>query len=384
MPVTPAAQAALRLHLADGVGSVTFHRLVERFGTVEAAAQASPSALMEVKGVGPKIAEQIFSAVRDPATLDAELSLADKLGISILCERDLDYPAPLRHISDPPAVLYVRGTLQPEDAVALAIVGMREPSRYGLEQAERFAMLAAGAGLTVVSGLARGIDAAAHRGALRAGGRTLAVLGNGLATVYPPEHVELADEIVKNGALVSELPLNTRPDVGTFPVRNRLIAGLTLGTMVVEGNVTSGSLITARLATDYNREVFALPGRIDNARALGPNTLIKRGEAAMVLDWPDVLDGLGDAGAALRGKGPRGQRSPNEPAEQQAQLPLVTLTGEEQTVFDVLSAGEAGADEIIEKTGLAVPKVLSALTMLQIKGLVGQKPGPVFERRAPS
>jgi DNA processing protein len=249
-----------------------------------------------------------------------------------------------------------------------------------LEQAERFALLAAGAGMTVVSGLARGIDAAAHRGALRAGGRTLAVLGNGLASIYPPEHASLADEISQKGALLSELPLHTRPDIGTFPVRNRIIAGLTLGTMVVEGNITSGSLITARLATDYNREVFAIPGRIDNARALGPNTLIKRGEAAMVLDWPDVLDGLGETGAVLRGKGPVLQRSPGQPPEQQA-LPLVALSAQEQKVYDFLAGGEAGTDEVLEKTGLAVPDTMSALTMLQIKGLVRQKPGPVFERR---
>ncbi|MFQ6047928.1 MAG: DNA-processing protein DprA, partial [Phycisphaerae bacterium] len=252
-------------------------------------------------------------------------------------------------------------------------VGARRASYYGLEQARRFGQLLAQAGLIVVSGLARGIDSAAHRGALDVAGRTIAVLGNGLAEVYPPEHRPLADQIAASGALLSELPMRTAPDSANFPRRNRLIAGMGLGVLVVEAGKNSGALITARLANDYNREVFAVPGRIDLPNSRGTNGLIRDGQAKLVIDLEDILDELGPVGQSLLGKEVHDVTTlPSRPVP-------ATLSSTEKQVLAVLSRHEAmPIESICQLSGATPAQAASALTMLQLKGAVRHLPGSLF------
>jgi DNA processing protein len=247
----------LRLCLVSGVGPRIRKSLLERFGSARAALAAAPSELRAVHGVGPKLTHNIADA-EQKIDVEAEIALCREHGIDILVESHADYPRVLREIHDPPGVLFVRGALQPNDALAIGIVGTRHGTQYGLRQAERLAGGLARAGLTVISGLARGIDAAAHRGALAAGGRTVAVLASGVMNIYPPEHDKLAEEIAARGALVSEAPPQSEPMAGTFPQRNRLISGMSLGVLVVEAAERSGALITARHAMEQGREVFPL------------------------------------------------------------------------------------------------------------------------------
>ena len=239
--------AAMRLHLATGIGPRLYGALLERFGSALAAAAAPASALAEVQGIGRATAGQIREAL-DGAEPDAELERARAAGVRVLVHGEADYPPGLGYLTDAPPILYVKGTLEPEDAQAVTLVGTRRCSLYGQDQAERLAAGLARAGFTVVSGLARGIDSAAHRGALAAGGRTLAVLGNGLGSVYPAENARLAAAVTERGALLSEFPMGVGPAPENFPRRNRILAGLSLGTVVVEAGRRSGALITARFA----------------------------------------------------------------------------------------------------------------------------------------
>ncbi len=256
-------RATLRLHLSEGVGAILFRRLVDAFGSAADVLAVGPAAWRKVQGIGPKLTKAI-AAVSDELVED-ELTEAAARGVTILTESDAAYPSALQHLPDRPPVLYVRGRLEPADAVALGVVGARRCTHYGLEQAQRFGELLGKAGFTVVSGAARGIDTAAHRGALIAGGRTLAVMGCGLSHVYPPENAELLDRIVAEdrGAILSELPMKTAVLAGNFPTRNRIVSGLSLGVLVVEAARRSGARITARQAAEQGKEVFALPGRVD-------------------------------------------------------------------------------------------------------------------------
>lgn len=363
-------EPTLRLHMTDGVGPVTFANLVDRFGSPEAALAADEQALMTVPGIGPIIARRIVQS-RDSVDLAGELELIDKLGLTVLTTHDSRYPFALRHVPDPPAVLYVQGELRESDAVAVAIVGSRRCSRYGHEQAERFAHLLARAGITVVSGMARGIDAAAHAGALAGGGRTVAVLGCGLARNYPPEHDALRERIAAGGAVVSELPLRTDPEAGNFPTRNRIIAALSLGTLVVEAAARSGSLITARMAHEYGREVFAVPGRIDSPYSQGPHSLLRDG-AKLVQCLDDILDELGDAGKTLRPSGP-------DPLFDD--VPVVKLSGPEGKLIVAMDGEPRGVEELASRAKLPIPEVMALLTQLQLKSQVSQLPGQLFIRR---
>ena len=247
----------VRLSLVEGVGPRIRRRLLDRFGDAATVLAAAPSDLREVEGVGPKLTERI---VRAGAEIDAEgqIAFCRCQGISILTELDAAYPRALREIPDPPGLLFVRGALKPSDALAIGIVGTRHGTYYGLRQAERLAASLARAGLTIISGLARGIDAAAHRGALDAGGRTLGILASGVMNIYPPEHDKLAEMVAANGALISEQPPRSTPLAGTFPQRNRIISGMSLGVIVVEAAERSGALITARHAMEQGRDVFAM------------------------------------------------------------------------------------------------------------------------------
>lgn len=392
-----AARLHLRLHLADGVGAITFGRLMERFGSAEAILGASHMTLREVEGVGEKTAEAIRAVAKDE-TWKEEVRLAEEQGVRILCREDADYPRPLTFIPDPPICLYVMGEVTREDALSIGIVGSRQASLYGIEQAQRFSELLCRAGLTVISGMARGIDQAAHMAAIRAGGRTIAVLGCGLCHCYPPESIELRDKIRAGGAVVSELPMGTRPTTQTFPRRNRIIAGLSLGTLVIEAGLRSGALITARLASEYNREVFALPGRVDTQQAEGTNDLIRQGGAKLVTGLADILDELGEAGEILaRGQAeqekPTGPNGPDMTAGaggREAQEAASSGSGggpmpaAQKAVYDIVGGEPVHLEQIAVQCDLPIGQVSAALTLLQLRGLVKQLPGNLFSRRKES
>jgi len=363
--------------MADGIGPILARRLIDHLGTIDAVLNASPSELAGVEGIGRQRLRALADARNDPAA-DREIELATKLGIRIVCLDDAEYPHPLRHITDPPLCFYIRGRLEPEDAVAIGIVGSRKCTRYGAEQAERFGTSLAGAGFTVISGLARGIDGAAQRGAIASGGRSIAVLGNGLATVYPPEHGELAMQIAARGAVVSELPLEAPPDAGNFPPRNRIIAGLGLGVLVIEAAQRSGASITARLASEYNREVFAVPGRVDTPSAHGVNAMIRDGQAKLVTCLQDILDDLGDVGRMMA---PTEASSPPASGESAAPEPP-GLTPDETAVWNALGSETVGLDELAADINLPVQTVATILTRLQLRGAVTALPGQRFERRS--
>ncbi len=374
---TPVASSAaiehLRWSLTAEVGPILFARIVERFGSAQQALGAGVQQLQTVDGIGRSIAETMTRS-RDEVDVKREVGLAAERGVRIICQDDDAYPAPLRHIPDPPICLYVRGTLEPTDAVAIAIVGARKCSLYGREQARRFAYVLASRGLTIVSGLARGIDGEAHKGAISAGGRTLAVLGNGLGSIYPPEHQELADRVAENGALLSELPMTAGPQAKNFLPRNRLIAGLSLGVLVVEAGHRSGSLTTARLASEYNREVFALPGRVDSEHSAGTNALIRDQSGKLVTRAEDVIEELGEVGEALGGAGPDPDGNGQPPAAR------VNLGDDERAVFGQLGREERSIESLADGADLPASKVAAALITLQLKGLARQLPGNLFVR----
>jgi DNA processing protein len=278
MPLTETHEARLRLSLAPGVGPILMRRLEQELGGVAAVCSASAEKLSRVEGIGLKKADMIRRGI-DEADVERELGFVEQFGARLVAIDDQEYPSLLRHIPDPPPLLYLRGELDRADAVALAIVGARQCTVYGREQADRLAGLCAQAGLTIVSGGARGIDTAAHRAALRVGGRTIAVLGCGLAHCYPPENGPLFDEVTADrGAVISEMPMQAPPIAENFPRRNRIISGLSLGVLVVEASARSGALITARLATEeHHREVMALPGRVDSSASSGCHKIIREG-----------------------------------------------------------------------------------------------------------
>ena len=301
--------------------------------------------------------------------MEAEIALCRERGIDILTESDPRYPRMLRELPDPPGVLFVRGELKPEDALAVGIVGTRHGTPYGLRQAERLAGSLARAGLTVVSGLARGIDAAAHRGALAAGGRTIAVMASGVLNIYPPEHASLAEEVAAAGALLSEQPSRSPPLAGAFPQRNRLISGLSLGVIVVEAADRSGALITARHAMEQGREVFAVPGNVDSRASRGCHRLIRDG-AKLIESADDVLQELGPLVEAT----PRDDgRVIHHPAE-------LMLNEIEQQVLAAMGGETITIDQVVVASGLPVPRVLAALSALEMRHLVRRLSGSTVVR----
>jgi len=375
----------LRLQMADQVGPIRAKSLVQHFGSVEAVAAASLAELQRVEGIGPVTARAVFESRGFHERIEQEIAVAQDNDVRIVCLEDEEYPAALRHIADPPICLYVRGTLEPADAVAVGIVGTRKCSHYGREQATRFGELLARAGFTVVSGLARGIDGFAHRGAIRGKGRTLAVLGNGLSTIYPPDHEELAHEIGQRGAVLSELPMDAPPEAKNFPGRNRVIAGLSLGTLVIEAGKRSGAMITARLAVEYNREAFALPGNVDRPDwTAGSNALIRDGTAKLVTCLEDILDELGEVGRIMapaadirRDPAQHTLEGPCDPAR--AGNPLADAC---QKVLEAIAAGAADIDSVCDTTGLNAGTVAAAATHLQLSGRIQRRPGNRLEIRS--
>lgn len=387
--------ALLRLTLTPGLGPVLVRRLLDAFGSPQAVAAAATHQLARVRGIGSAKSAEIREGLNKSAGLVApEVARAADLGIRILGRDEPAYPPLLAQIPDAPPVLYCRGTIEPDggDKFPVAIVGARECSAYGVEQARRFGGILAGAGLTVVSGGARGIDSAAHRGALAARGRTICVQGCGLAHAYPPENQGLFDEIAGGGgAVVSELPIDTPPRAENFPARNRIIAGLCLGVVVIEAGERSGALITARLAAeDYGREVMALPGRVDAPASRGTLKLLKQGGAALVTEPGDVLALLESPAhhvhsgshrerfSPLPGDGARDGElfddgSPPEPKERASplsppQLAILGALDESRTI-----------DELMTSTGLSAAAIRAELTVLEIQQRI-RRSGTRFER----
>jgi DNA processing protein len=353
----------LRLSLIPGIGPRMRMALLERFGSPAAVLAAAPHELRTVKGIGPKLLDKILQADSE-GDARAMIESCRRQGIEILTESDAAYPRALREIHDPPGVLFVRGSIKPQDGLALGIVGTRHATQYGLRQAERLAGSLARAGITIISGLARGIDAAAHRGALAAGGRTIAVLANGVVNIYPPEHAQLAEEIVAHGALISEAPPYAEPLAGTFPQRNRLISGIAMGAIVIEAGDRSGALITARHAMEQGREVFAMPGNVDSRASRGCHRLIRDG-AKLVESAEDVLEELGPLVEGVSGED---GREIHHPAE-------LLLNEVEQQVLDAIQSEATSIDQIVTQTGLPVPQVLSTLSVLEMRRLIRRLSG---------
>jgi DNA processing protein len=336
--------------------------LLARFETAERALTASIAELQQVDGVGPKLAAAIKTS--RPEAAEREWTECRERGIDLHWLDDAGYPEPLSRIPDPPPVLFCRGELRPADALAVAIVGSRRCTLYGRQTAERLAAGLTQAGLTVVSGLARGIDAAAHRGALQAGGRTLAVFATGLAEVYPPEHADLAEEIARQGALLSESTLKQAPLAGLFPQRNRIISGLSLGVIVVEASRSSGALHTARHAMEQNREVFAVPGRIDSEASAGCLDLIRDG-ATLIRGVDDVLTALGPLTKPVA-------RAVSDTVLSPAEL---LLSDHERGVLNLVGLDPSAVDEIVRAAEMETSRVLTTLTVLEMRRLIRRLPG---------
>jgi DNA processing protein len=359
----------LRLSLVRGLGNRTIHSLLSRF-RMPGAILDCPHDQLEAHGVPPDVAEDLLSSGSEDREL-AEWQRAESLGIRILDILHPDYPSLLREIYDPPPILYIRGERWDPALPQVAIVGTRRPTGYGINCAERFAEDLAARGIAVTSGLARGIDAAAHRGALRSG-VTYAVFGSGLDFVYPRENKKLAENTEKNGALISEFPLGTPPSPENFPIRNRIIAGISLGVVVVEAAEYSGSLITARLALEGNREVYAVPGNITSPNSFGPHVLIRQG-AKLVAGWQDVVEELPH---------PIRERVLAPLIAHMEALPHPDLQGIEKKIWNLLSLHDAVAiDTLLARLSSSASDVYSGLLNLETQNLVRQLPGNKYVRR---
>ena len=394
----------IHLNMIQGIGLKTIQILRDVFGSAERALQATVDELNKIDGLTPAMRNLLRrKPVQYP--IERELELIQEYGCQVLTLDDAAYPSRLKAIDTPPIVLYIRGELTPEDSLSLSLVGSRDAKDYGRKASYRLSYQLAQRGLTIVSGLARGIDTAAHRGALEAGGRTIAVMGSGLSFIYPAANTDLAEKIAESGALVSEFPMATKPKPRNFPRRNRIISGLTLGTVVVEASNRSGALITARLAGEQGREVFAVPGEIFSELSTGTHRLINNG-AKLVNTVDDLLNelprhALGEVQSAASASPmpeaevePSPQEIPVEKhtperasaqssveVEQPSQIaPPPDLTPDERTVFDAIEDPSSHIDTIVRTTQLPIGQVSSVLLMLELKGVVQQLPGKQFAK----
>lgn len=358
-------EALVLLNMIDCLGSIRVKRLLEYFKKPSAIFEAEDAQLRAAGSLTPLMSRRILEAPRRFQTAQ-EIEEAQEKGIKIVTFLDAQYPKFLREIYDPPIVLYVLGEILSSDENAIGVVGSRGASYYGLSCAKTFSTYLAHCGLTIVSGLARGIDTASHRACLDAGGRTLAVVGSGLNNIYPPENKDLFHQIVEQGAVISQFPLNTAPLARNFPIRNRIISGLSLGVLVVEANEKSGALITARYALEQDREVFAIPGKVSEATSSGTNSLIKQG-AKMVTAPQEILVEL-RCNFLVSGA----------PVSETPIQRFENLNSEEEKVFKKLSDEPLALDTLILETGLNSSSLLLILTQLELKKIVTQLPGKNF------
>jgi DNA processing protein len=365
-------EALVALNMIEHVGPVRVRQLLEHFGEAPAVLRASSTELMRVRGIGTDTAEAIAGWERT-VNLTAELKRVEEYGCRIVIPADADYPGLLRQIYDPPIDLYVSGNLSPKDKNGVAIVGSRLTTPYGQQTARRLAYQLAYVGVTVVSGGARGIDTAAHQGALSAQGRTIAVLGNGINLVFPPENVDLFERMTAQGAVMTQFPFNRRADKQSFPIRNRIVAGMTLGTVVVEANLSSGALITANMAVENGRQVFAVPGRIDSPQSKGCHELIKKGAK--------LCEGAEDILCEFEYLFPPSNRGD---AAQPDTLPSVELSDHERRVYEAVGAAEESVDDVIHHSGLPASTVSVALLSLEMKRLLVRLPGRLYSRNQES
>ena len=356
-------EACIAINMIPKMGPVRLRKLLEVFENPQRILIARPGELRTVDGIGNDVAETI-AHWEEHVDLAAELKRVEEFGAHVITQESPEYPRLLREIHNPPIVLYVWGELTERDQHAIGIVGSRHTSHYGLECAKKLSYQLAYSGLTVVSGLARGIDTAAHQGALAAKGRTVAVLGSGLNKLYPAENKALAEKIVESGAVVSEFSMDVKADTQTFPMRNRIVSGWGSGVLVVEAGVNSGALITASQAIDQGRSVYAVPGPIDRPSATGSNRLIQQG-AKLVMDAGDILE---DVQALF----------PETPKLATSSPRADLLEADEKLVYDAIKDSETAIDEIIAKTRLPTSKVSSSLLTLEMKRLVKQLPGQHF------
>lgn len=368
-------EAYIALNMVDGVGPIRVRALLDRFNEPQAILSATKVDLMQVEGVGDEVARSIMGW-REQVDLDEELKRIESANVKVVTRDDAEYPKNLREVYDPPIVLYVKGRLSERDALAIAVVGSRRTTLYGQDMARKLAYQLGRVGVTVVSGLARGIDTAAHTGALQAKGRTVAVIGCGIDIVYPSENEKLANEIVeKGGAVVTEFPFGVKPDKQNFPMRNRIISGWSLGTVVVEANLKSGALITANQAAEQGRQVFAVPGRADSILSRGTNKLIKDG-AKLTEDAEDIL---GEFEYLLP---KRATEQAESTSESGGTKPALVLSELEEKVMAHVSQDETAIDEIIRASGLTTACVSATLLSLEMKRLVRQLPGKLYVRNS--
>jgi DNA processing protein len=368
--------AWLKLHLVPGLGPRTTHALLERFETAEKVLRCPASELSTVPHIGEKTARQLVEAFAK-LDIEKEIALLERHQVHIIHRATLEYPRALGEIATAPHLLYCKGELTAADARCVAIVGSRHCTAYGKRIATRLAEGLSRAGWTVVSGLARGIDAAAHQGALNTGGRTLAVMAGGLSKIYPPEHQELAEKVAGQGALLSEMPMAMAPLPDLFPRRNRIISGLSRAVVIVEAAMKSGALITARLAGEQGREVLAVPGPLDSEPSDGPHQLIRNGATLVrsVEDVLEALDALPEISAAGTAGGVAVARAvaPSEPPPNLSPVQL--------QLWHALGTDGALVDEIVNSTSLPVSEISSALLMMELTGRVRRLPGNRFARK---
>ncbi len=360
-------EAYIALNMMEDVGPVTVKSAVSALGSAQAIFDATEQDILRILGNNRGTARRILEQ-RAGIRVDKELKRTEKLGARILTPSDKEYPEPLSHIHDTPLALYILGKLEPCDKRSIAVVGSRRATHYGRESAERLSYQLAQAGFTVTSGLARGIDTAAHRGALKGKGRTIAVLGGALDAIYPPENEGLAREISGSGAVLTEFPLGRQPDKTTFPMRNRIISGLSMGVLVVEAGLKSGALITVNQALDQGRSVFAVPGRIDSPASAGTHQALKDG-ARLVESVDDIL---GEFEYLLP---PQPSRKNNAPPDSGR----ASCSPDEITILTALDDGETDVDTLIRLTGLKASTMSSVLLGLEMKRLARLLPGRVVE-----
>lgn len=408
MRFTKETKSLVHLSIIPGVGYQTIRRLLTAFGSAQRALDATLEELTQVEGLTANISQQLVSG-KSRVSVDQELELIEAHNCHLLVINDSAYPMLLKEIADPPPLLYVRGELGQPDAPSITIVGTRSPTNYGKTISRQLSQQLAESGVTVISGFARGIDTCAHQGALQANGRTIAVLGNGLSQIYPAENRELADEIMKSGALISEFPMTVPPFPKNFPRRNRVVSGMSSGTVVVEASIRSGSLITARHAAEQGREVFAVPGQIFSNQSKGSHQLINQG-AKLINAIDDIWEAFPNRRLTPSLTSPpiqlpldqndsaRGRVNSNLFAEVSARDTSIGSTGtssanpsvqatqqlstDERAILEAIGVPCSHIDQIARTTALPMNKVSSALVMLELKGIVQQMPGKQFARQS--